>query len=248
MNNVNVLVIEDTQTESDILVKVLAENGYTIAGIATTFSDALKLLYANPVDIVIIDVFLNGSPDGIAFAETLAITPEISKPFVFLTSSNDRQVFERAKLTRPFSFLLKPFNELELLYALEMAVEKYYVQPNVFLSDNEDTVVSNDSLFIKKKNSLKKVMLSDIVYIEVEERYCNIITEHEKFVIMISLTKISELLEKDKFVRIHRNYLINTDKIEEIVLNDNLVILKGNHKVILSEKHKDFIKNFNILR
>lgn len=248
MNNVNVLIIEDTLAESDALVKVLTENNYSIAGVATTFSDALALFYKSTVDIVIIDVFLNGIPDGIAFAETINITPNISKPFVFLTSSNDRQIFERAKLTRPFSFLLKPFNELEILYAIEMAVEKFYAQTDVFLSEDQDTVISNDSLFIKKKNSLKKVFIDDIVYIEVEERYCNIITEREKFVIMISLTKISELLEKNKFVKTHRNYIINTDKIEEIILNDNLVILKGNHKVTLSEKHKEFIKKFNILK
>ncbi len=248
MSKVSVLIIEDTPAESEALVKVLTQNNYAIAGVATTFSEALALFYKNTIDIVIIDVFLNGIPEGITFAETINITPDISRPFVFLTSSNDRQIFERAKLTKPFSFLMKPFNELEILYAVEMAVEKFYEQTNVFLSDDLDTVLSTDSLFIKKKNSLKKVLIDDIVYIEVEERYCNIITEHEKFVIMISLTKISELLEKNKFVRTHRNYIINANKIEEIVLHDNLVILKGNHKVTLSEKHKDFIKKLNILR
>lgn len=248
MNNVSVLIIEDTPAESDALVKVLTENNYTIAGVAQTFSDALSMFYQNAVDIVVIDVFLNGNPDGIAFAETINITPAAAKPFVFLTSSNDRQIFERAKLTRPFSFLLKPFNELEILYALEIAIEKFYGQTDVFLSNDQDTVVSNDSLFIKKKNSLKKVLIDDIIYIEVEERYCNIITEHEKFVIMISLTKLSELLESSKFVRTHRNYIVNTSKIEEIMLNENLVILQGGHRVTLSDKHKDFLRKFNILK
>jgi len=248
MNNVNILIIEDTPAESDALVKVLLDNNYSIAGIARTFSEALTLFYKSIVDIVIIDVFLNGNPDGINFAETINVTPSISKPFVFLTSSNDRQIFERAKLTRPFSFLLKPFNELEILYAIEMAVEKFYDQADTFLSEDQDTIISHDSLFIKKKNSLKKVTIDDIIYIEVEERYCNIITAHEKFVIMISLTKISALLAKNKFVKTHRNYIINTEKIEEIILNDNLVILKGNHKVTLSEKHRDFIKKLIVLK
>lgn len=248
MNNVSVLIIEDTPEESDALVKVLTENNYTIAGVARTFSEALSMFYQNTVDIVIIDVFLNGNPDGIAFAETLNITPSASRPFVFLTSSNDRQIFERAKLTKPFSFLLKPFNELEILYALEIAIEKFYEQTNVFLSDDQDTVVSSDSLFIKKKNALKKVHIDTIIYIEVEERYCNIITEHEKFVIMISLTRLSALLESNKFVRTHRNYIVNTGKIEAIMLTENLVILQGNHKVILSDKHKDFLRKFNILK
>ncbi|OIV42836.1 LytR/AlgR family response regulator transcription factor [Flavobacterium johnsoniae] len=247
MDNINVLIIEDTPEQSDALVKVLLQNNYNVAGVAKNFTDALKLFYETPVDVIIIDVFLDGKPDGITFAESINIIPQASKPFVFLTSSQDRQIFERAKLTKPFSFLMKPFNELEILYAIEMAVEKFYEQTNVFLSEEQNTVISNDSLFIKKKNSLKKVALEDILYIEVEERYCNIITEKEKFVILISLTKISELLDKSKFIKTHRNTIVNTNKIEEIFLTDNLIILKGNHRINLSDTYKDFIKNINIL-
>ncbi|QSB28055.1 LytTR family DNA-binding domain-containing protein [Flavobacterium sp. CLA17] len=248
MDNINVLIIEDTAAESNALVKVLTENNYTIVGIATNYNEALTLFYNNVIDIVVIDVFLDGKPDGITFAETITIVPNGLKPFVFLTSSKDRQIFERAKLTKPFSFLLKPFNELEILYALEMAVEKFYGQTNVFHSEDQNAVISNDSLFIKKNKALKKVRIEDIVYIEVEDRYCNIITDVEKFVILISLTKIIQLLDSTKFFQTHRNYIVNATKIEEIIVNDNLVILKGNHKVTLSDKYKDFVKNFRILK
>jgi two-component system LytT family response regulator len=247
MDNINVLIIEDSQEQSDALSKVLLANNYNIVGVAQNYTDALTLFYKNPIDIIVIDVFLDGKPDGITFAETINIVPNASKPFVFLTSSQDRQIFERAKLTRPFSFLMKPFNELEILYALEMAVEKFYDQTNVFLSENQDTVISNDYMFIKKKNALKKVSIKDILYIEVEDRYCNIVTEKEKFVILISLTKINELLDKNKFIRTHRNYIVNSDTIEEIILADNLVILKGNHKINLSDNYKDFVKKIKTL-
>ncbi|MDR7208886.1 response regulator transcription factor [Flavobacterium piscis] len=248
MDNINVLIVEDTPAESDALIKVFTENNYNVVGVATTHNEALTLFYQNDVDIIVIDVFLDGKPDGITFAETINIVPNGLKPFVFLTSSKDRQIFERAKLTRPFSFLLKPFNELEILYALEMAVEKFYEQTNVFHSKDQNTVISNDSLFIKKNKALKKVRIQDIVYIEVEDRYCNIITEAEKFVILISLTKIIQLLDPVKFFQTHRNYIVNASKIKEIIVNDNLVILKGNHKVTLSDKYKDFVKNFRILK
>jgi DNA-binding LytR/AlgR family response regulator len=247
MDNINVLIIEDVAEQSDKLSKVLLANKYNVVGIAKDYKEALELFYKNTVDVVVIDVFLDGKPDGITFAETINIVPNASKPFVFLTSSQDRQIFERAKLTKPFSFLMKPFNELEILYALEMAVEKFYEQTNVFLSEDQNTVISNDYLFIKKKNALKKVAIDDILYIEVEDRYCNIITEKEKFVILISLTKISTLLDVNKFIRTHRNIMVNSNKIEEIILADNLVILKGNHKVNLSNTYKDFIKKMNIL-
>jgi DNA-binding LytR/AlgR family response regulator len=248
MDNVNVLILEDNPAESEALAKVLTENNYTVVGIATTSAEALAMFYKKKVDIVIIDIFLNGSPDGIGFAETINIVPNASKPFVFLTNSNDRKIFERAKLTHPFSFLVKPFNELEILYAIEMAVEKFYAQTDVFHSSDQDTVVSNDYLFIKKKDSLKKVAIDDIVYIEVDERYCNIHTETEKFVILISLTKIMDLFDPLKFIRTHRNYIINSDKIIEITPADNLVMLKGNHKVTLSDKYKEFINRYITLR
>lgn len=247
MDQINVLIIEDTPEQSDALSKVLLENNYNIVGVAQNYTDALSLFYKNTIDIIIIDVFLDGKPEGITFAETINIVPNASKPFVFLTSSQDRQIFERAKLTNPFSFLMKPFNELEILYAIEMAVEKFYSQPNVFLSEEQDTVISHDYLFIKKKKSLKKVALADILFIEVEDRYCNIVTEKEKFVILISLTKILELLDKSKFTQTHRNFIVNIEKIEEIIIADNLIILKGNHKINLSDKYKDFLKKMNIL-
>lgn len=248
MVDINVLIIEDTRAESDALVKVLIENNYNVVGVAVTYNEALKLFYDNTIDIVIIDVFLNGKPDGITFAETITIVPNGLKPFVFLTNSKDRQIFERAKLTKPYSFLLKPFNELELLYALEMAVEKFYDQSNLLTGKSQNAVISSEYLFIKKNKTLKKVRTEDISYVEVEDRYCNIITETEKFVILISLTKILEFLDPLKFIRTHRNYIVNSNKIIEIILSDNLVILKGNYNVTLSEKYKDLVSKFKILK
>lgn len=248
MERINVLIIEDTPAESDQLKEVLLQNNYHVVGVATTFNEALQSFYNHVVDIVIIDIFLDGKPDGIAFAETINVVPNASKPFVFLTFSQDRQIFERAKLTHPFSFLMKPFNELEILYAIEMAVEKFYNESKALSPENQNAVMSRDFVFIKKKNALKKILITDIVYIEVEERYCNIVTEAEKFVIQISLTKILELLDETKFARSHRNYIVNTEKILEIAIADNLIILKGNHKVTLSDRYKDFVNRFRILK
>jgi response regulator of citrate/malate metabolism len=97
MDNVNV-IIEDTPAE--IALSKVA-NSYNLVGVARTFNEALQLFYANKVDVVIIDIFLNGS-QVIAFADDQC---DPNHAICVLTSSNDRQIFERAKLTRPFSFL-----------------------------------------------------------------------------------------------------------------------------------------------
>lgn len=110
-----------------------------------------------------------------------------------------------------------------------------------------DKTSALDFLFIKKNKSLKKAYIADILYIEVEGRYCNIVTETEKFMILISLSRINELLQ-DKFVRTHRNFLVNFDKITEIISDDNLIILQGKHRIVLSDKYKNFTDAFCVLK
>ena len=143
---------------------------------------------------------------------------------------------------------MKPFNELELLYAIEMAVEKFYNQNDVFSGDEEDTVISDEHLFIKKGKSLKKVLVSDIIYVEVEDKYCNVVTEKEKFVILMSLTKMIKFLNSSLFYQTHRRFIVNIEKIEEITLSDNLILLSGGHKVDISDNYRDVIKDIKTLK
>ncbi|WP_299679456.1 LytTR family DNA-binding domain-containing protein [uncultured Tenacibaculum sp.] len=248
MENLNILIIEDDKELALELSEILEDYKYNVVAIARNYKDALTKYYQFNIDLVIIDIFLGDNPEGITFAETISTVPNAIKPFLFLTSSKDQQIFERAKLTNPFRYLLKPFNELELLYAIEMAIEKFYGQINVFASKTEDTVIAKEYLFIKKKNTLKKVNFNNIIYIEVDNRYCNIITEIENFIIQISLSKVYEYLTQNFFKQVHRKYIVNTDMIEEISLSKNSLLLKNNHLISFSESYRDIIKSFSILK
>ncbi|MEL7001341.1 MAG: response regulator transcription factor [Bacteroidota bacterium] len=247
MEQINVLIVEDDSQQSELIKTMLESNYYNISGVATNYQEALELFYNQSVDLIILDIFLSGIPEGITFAETISTVPGAARPFIFLTSSTDRKIFERAKLTQPFSYILKPFNELEVLYAIEMALEKFYEQQDTFQGEDGNTVIGEDFLFVKKGRALKKVNLKDIIYIEVEEKYCDIITEKEKFVILISLKKILTLLG-DKFHRTHRNHIVNIDHIEQIIPMDNLIMLTAGHHATLSDKYKDLIKKVTTLR
>lgn len=250
MEKINVLIVEDTPAESDALIKTLESHQFHVVGVATSHQEALQLFFGQKVDVVVIDVFLNGVPEGITFAETITNipTPNSAKPFVFLTSSTDRAIFERARLTKPYSFLLKPFNPLEVIYALEMAIEKFYEQNDVFQSDDQNAVLGSDYFFIKKKDTLKKVALADIVNIEVEERYCTIFVGDDKFVIQISLAKVIELLDSTKFYRVHRNHIVNIDQIVEIQPSDSLLVLSNKQMVPLGDKYKDLLHKFKLIK
>ncbi len=249
MNNVNILIVEDNPTESEALVEVLESHNYTVVGVAKNFKEAFTMFHSNKdIDLVIIDIFLGEHPEGIMFAETINELQQAKKPFLFLTSSTDKALFERAKATMPFNYMVKPFNELEILFSIHLAVEKFYDQPDVFTRDKQDTIVTEEYLYIQKGRSLKKVLISEIIFIEVEGRYCNIITQKGKFIILISLTKISQLLKPKLFGKASRNFIVNISMIEEIYPNDNLIILSGNHQVTLSDKYKNIIKKNIVLK
>ena len=247
MGAINVLVIEDNALESELLVETLTNHDYAIVGIATNYKDALTLFYSKSPDIVIIDVFLDGNPEGITFAETITSPPNTPKPFVFLTSSKDRHIFDRAKLTHPYAYLLKPFNELEVLYAIEMAMEKFYNQPTALTAQDQSVISNEEYLFIKKNRSLVKVFIADISHIEVEDRYCNVYTDSGRFVVLTSLVKMIDLLDKFGFLRTHRNYLVNKQLITEINLSENYVVVGKERKIPLSESYKHITKEITIL-
>jgi two-component system, LytTR family, response regulator len=104
----------------------------------------------------------------------------------------------------------------------------------------------DEVIFIKKGKNLKKVLLSDIIYIEVENRYCNFVTSSEKFLIQISMNKLLPHLDENKFIRTHRNYIANINKIKEITLSENVIIMQGDYHITLSDKYKTFLLNYKI--
>lgn len=253
MENISILIVEDQQELSQHYKETLENSGFNVVDIVDNYKDAMKYVLddklSKTVDLYLLDIQLGGDNlEGINIAEAIDAMPNKQKPFIFITSMTGRSVFQRAKLTKPYAYLVKPVNELELTYSVEQAIERFYEQPDALSTEDENAVVSNEYLFIKKKNSLKKVKISDIIYVEVEEKYCNIITAQEKFVILISLVKILELLNSDKFCRTHRNFIVNSDMISEIIPKDNLIILEGGYKATLSDKYKDLIKKIRTLR
>jgi DNA-binding LytR/AlgR family response regulator len=180
---------------------------------------------------------IDGKAEGIEFAKELE-AKGMTVPFLFLTSMRSRTVFGKAKYTNPFSYLLKPFNEMELLYTIELAIETYHDQRNTITTTDANAVIGPEFLFVKKKQKVVKVNVNSINYIEVSQKYCNLICDDGNYLIKFSLSKIKEVLANENFKQTHRNYLVNVNKIKELYIEDNLIILESNHQVPFSARYK----------
>lgn len=239
--------MEDLDEEAFEIIDLLEENNYEVVRVKNS-TEAEVELKNRFFDIIILDIMIDGKPEGISLAHRLN-RQKIEVPFLFLTSIQSKVIFDEAKLTNPYTYLLKPFNKLELLYSLELALEKFYQQSSSISLNTKNAIVSSSFLFIKKKRSVMKVDISTIIYVEIEEKYCSIIADNGNYLIKLSLSKVKELLNDKSFAQTHRNFLVNTKKIKEIYFDDNLLILENDYKVPFSERFKNqFIKNNNVLK
>jgi PAS domain S-box-containing protein len=121
-----VLIARDIQNQLEAL-------GYQVVGHATRGDDVIDLTRELRPDLVLMDIQLSGTMDGIAAAH--AIRTEHALPVVFLTAFAADDLLERAKLTEPFGYILKPFLPRELRTVIEMALFKHKTQAQLVLSE-----------------------------------------------------------------------------------------------------------------
>lgn len=122
----NILIVEDEQIVALDLTETLEELGYRVAGTASTADAAVTLTHELSPDLVLMDIHLDGSSDGVAAAER--IRSESGLPVVFVTAFDDTRTLSRAKFSEPYGYLLKPFNSRELRIAIEVALYHHRMQ------------------------------------------------------------------------------------------------------------------------
>ena len=125
MKDSKVLIVEDRATEASYLKDVLLELGYQVPAIASTLSKALEYFSLYKPDISLVDIYLDGKPDGIVFAMEMNGKEKTRRPFVFLTGATEATTFKLAKAAMPYHYLIKPFNKPELQYSIELALERF---------------------------------------------------------------------------------------------------------------------------
>ncbi|WP_321404137.1 response regulator [Maridesulfovibrio sp.] len=123
MSGKRILVVDDEKIVNLDIQATLKRLGYVIAGDAVTGRDAVDKAAATNPDLVLMDIKLQGEMDGIEAANIIIKTYDI--PVVFLTAFSDEKTLSRAKLSGPFGYLLKPFEERELRSSIEIALYKH---------------------------------------------------------------------------------------------------------------------------
>jgi PAS domain S-box-containing protein len=123
MNKVTILIVEDESIVAADLESRLRRLGYEVAGIATGGEAAIDLTGRLRPQLVLMDIRLEGAMDGIEAAEAIRRRDDV--PVIYLTAYSDPATLARAKLTGPFGYILKPFEERDLATQIELALYKH---------------------------------------------------------------------------------------------------------------------------
>jgi PAS domain S-box-containing protein len=128
-----IMVVEDEALTALELQKKLVSWGYDVIGIVSSGEDAVEKTLELKPDLILMDILLKGDMNGIAAAGI--INDKMEVPIIYLTAYCNVETFEGAKNTRPYAYLIKPFQENELKFAIEMAF--YNHQSQLKLKESE---------------------------------------------------------------------------------------------------------------
>jgi DNA-binding LytR/AlgR family response regulator len=235
--SIKILIVEDEMVIAANISLQLTALGYEVTGIVPRGEEALLHIKDNEPDLMLLDINLKGTLDGIDTAKAMQKTHDI--PIIYLTANTDDAHFNRAKETHPYGFIAKPFKKLDLQRAIELALSQVHAKDqdqNTEAFQNFETSILSDSIFVRHLNSMVKIDIKDILYIEAERNYCRIYSNTKEYLLVMTLKDMDEKLPGKHFLRIHRSYIVNISQINEIA-SSHVVI--GKKAIPITKSLKD---------
>lgn len=220
MGGIKILLVEDDWIIAKEITLSLNDLGFEVVGNFDAGEDALKKIPELKPDIVLLDIGLSGEMTGIDTARE--IKRQYQVPFIFLTALADSTTIEQAKLTEPYAYLVKPVKAETLYSTIEITLHNAAQRKDPTPPLKEGLTI-DDSIFVKTKNRLEKILLRDIRWVEASDIYALVCTATGTYLLNTSLKAVEEKFPATCFLRVHRSYIVNLDKIEAIEEDDLLI-------------------------
>lgn len=240
MKSPRILIAEDETIVAEELAEILSENAYQVVGKARNAVDALRMAASYNPDIVLVDIGLEGEDDGISLARELK--ERFGTKIIFLTALDGDEVIERAAAVNPVAYLTKPFAPKHLLATLKLASKQVNGASQKL---DDDSYVLKDRLFIKTEDQFRKVMFTEITYVEAVGSYCRLHLAGSNHTLAINLKTFLSRAKFSFFLRVHRSFVVNLNMVDSFSGN---TIHIGKKEVPLSAGYKEqFLRSLNYL-
>lgn len=221
----NCIVVDDSSIQRMIISKLI-KNSPSL-NLVSDFSNAIEaktFVTVNQIDLIFLDIEMP-IIDGFDFLDGLRRKPQV----IFVTAKGDYAV--KAFDYEATDYLQKPIS----LERFEQAVKKAMLKHQVFSDNNID----EDFIFVKSNLKKLKIFTSKIKWIEAFGDYVKIVTDEDSNMVLSTMKSFESTLPKERFLRVHKSYIINLEKIERF--NSKFAEI-GITKIPLSRNRKEDIK------
>ena len=218
------LVVDDDPLSVQVVLNCIANTPFlTAAGSFTNPVEAAESLRTDPVDLLFLDVEMPVL-SGIELLRTLYQPPLV----VLITSSKNYAVeaFEQAVV----DYLVKPVSYPRFLQASQKAADIMERRAAAAAPDPDAIAApapDADYTFVKVDNKLVRVNFDDVRYVEALGDYVHVVTGQSKLIVYSTMKAVEEKFPTSRFVRVHRSFIVNFNRIQ--ALEDNAVIVDGKH-------------------
>lgn len=208
----------------------------TLTGVFTNAPAALERLTHESVDLIFVDINM---PDlnGMDFVKTL-----VNKPMIVFTTAYSEYAVEGFRVDA-VDYLLKPFGYTEFLKAANKALNLFEMMYGQMLSEPAEP--EPDAIFVRADYKTVRIELNRILYIESRNEYVRIYMDEQKPVMtLLSLKVLEEKLPTDRFMRVHRSYIVCLSKITAIA-NHRIIFGKDTYIPIGNQYKDNFLTYVN---
>lgn len=227
--NINCLVVDDEPVARKGIARYVEQVPFlSLAGTCKGALEANDFLKNTKVDLIFLDIQM---PDltGTEFVRTLD-----NPPAVIFTTAYREYAIEGFELDA-LDYLVKPISFQRFLKSANKARSHFEkIQPTA----SETPADGADHFFIKSDGQFIKIKLDDVLYFQSEKDYIFIFTRQKRYLTLLSLKQLERDLPPDRFLRVHRSFLVPLDKVE--MMDGNKVIIAGK-EIPVSRSQQDEI-------
>lgn len=235
----NSIIIDDEATARAIISQFCTNiTELTVLEEFPNAIQAIKYINQNDVDLIFLDIHM---PDftGFDFIDSLKNPPKI-----ILTTSDSNFAIQAFEYDCIVDYLIKPVGLDRFMKAIEKAKSIKSAIKVKTASGKVETSSGND-LYVNIDRRLIKIDVTSIYLVEAKGDYIHVKTENKNYTVHSSLKKIEEKLPGNLFLKVHRSYIINVDKIIDI--EDNSVLIKKDVIPVSRSKRPELMKRLNLL-
>jgi DNA-binding LytR/AlgR family response regulator len=239
MKKIRVLIVEDNAMASKAIAITLEKYSLDPAQVCETGEEALRYFEDNDVDLVLMDIVLAGKMDGITTAQNMRKLRQV--PVIYLSDHVDEGKVARAKQTYPANYLSKPYNEAELVRAIELAFNNTQ-EPRASRPKS-----SGEDVFLRTDNQkFIRIGFKEVLYIKADRSYCKVITDKNTYMMCSSMKEVHEKFDNADFIKVHRSYVVNTKRITK--LDGNIIYIDENKVDIGKEFRENLLSALKLIK